>query len=42
MVWPVYWMNRIASDQMWLLIVVAYAAYWLGIKLAQQLNSMRR
>lgn len=42
MVWPVYWMKRIDSDQTWLWFVVAYAAYWLGIRLAQQLNSMRR
>ena len=37
MVWPVYWMDRIETDQTWVWFVVAYAGYWLGLKLAQVL-----
>jgi len=38
MVWPVYWMKRIDTEQTWIWFVVAYTGYWLGLKLAQQLN----
>lgn len=38
MVWPVYWMKRIDSEQTWLWFVVAYAAYWFGIKAAQKFH----
>ena len=37
MVWPLYWMRRIETDQTWVWFVVAYAGYWLGLKLAQVL-----
>ena len=35
LVWPVYWMRRIDSGNVWIWFVVAYAGYWLGLKLAQ-------
>ena len=41
MVWPMYWMNRIETDQTWIWFVIAYAGYWLGIKLAQILVQRR-
>lgn len=41
MVWPVYWMKRIDTDQTWLWFVAAYAGYFLGLRLAQQLNQRR-
>jgi len=41
MVWPVYWMKRIDSDQIWMFFIAAYGGYVLGLKLAQQLNQRR-
>jgi hypothetical protein len=37
LVWPFYWMQRIDTDQTWIWFVIAYAGYWLGLKLAQTL-----
>jgi hypothetical protein len=39
--WPVYWMERIDTDQTWVWFVMAYAGYWLGLKLAQLLTQRR-
>lgn len=41
MVWPLYWMKRIDTDQTWLWFVAAYMGYWLGLVAAQQLNQRR-
>ena len=41
MIWPVYWMKRLDTDQTWIWFVVAYAGYWLGLKLAQALIQRR-
>ena len=41
MIWPVYWLNRIDTDQTWIWFVIAYAGYWLGLKLAQVLARHR-
>jgi hypothetical protein len=41
MVWPFYWMQRIDTDQTWVWFVMAYAGYWLGLKLAQMLVQRR-
>ena len=38
MIWPVYWMDRIDTNQTWIWFLIAYAGYWLGLKLAQVLN----
>ena len=35
--WPVYWMQRIETSFTWVWFLVAYAGYWLGLKLAQML-----
>ena len=37
LVWPLYWLQRIETDQSWIWFVIAYAGYWLGLKLAQNL-----
>ena len=37
LVWPVYWLRRIDTNQPWVWFVVAYAGYWAGLKLAQAL-----
>ena len=34
-VWPLYWLRRIDTDQTWVWFVIAYAGYWAGLKLAQ-------
>jgi hypothetical protein len=39
--WPVYWMKRIDTDQTWIWFVMAYAGYWVGLKLAQLLTQRR-
>ncbi len=39
--WPVYWLNRIETNQVWLWFVMAYAGYWAGLKLAQVLIQRR-
>jgi len=41
MVWPVYWMQRIETQQVWVWFVMAYAGYWAGVKLAQVLVQRR-
>jgi hypothetical protein len=37
MIWPVYWMQRIETHQVWVWFGMAYAGYWCGLKLAQVL-----
>ncbi len=39
--WPLYWLKRIETDQVWLWFVMAYAGYWAGVKLAQVLIQRR-
>jgi len=41
MVWPVYWMKRIETGQVWIWFLMAYAGYWIGLKLAQLLIQKR-
>lgn len=41
-VWPVYWIKRIETDQVWVWFVMAYAGYWCGLKLAQALIQRRK
>jgi hypothetical protein len=41
MMWPFYWMRRIETSQTWVWFVVAYAGYWLGLRLAQGLYQRR-
>jgi len=41
MIWPVYWMQRIETHQVWVWFVMAYAGYWAGLKLAQALVRRR-
>ena len=33
--WPLYWMREFGSENMWVWFVIAYAAYWGGMRLAQ-------
>ena len=42
MVWPLYWMRRIDTDQTWVWFVMAYVGYWAGLKLAQILVQRRQ
>lgn len=32
--WPMYWMDRIDMDRVWLWFLAAYGGYWLGAKTA--------
>lgn len=41
MIWPVYWMRRIDTDYVWVWFVMAYAGYWVGLRLAQVLIKHR-
>ena len=41
-IWPVYWMDRIETDQTWIWFVVAYGGYWLGLKQAQAMFQRRK
>ena len=41
MVWPVYWMRRVETHQVWIWFLMAYAGYWGGLKLAQALAQRR-
>jgi hypothetical protein len=41
MIWPLYWLKRIDTDQTWVWFVMAYAGYWVGLKLAQALIQRR-
>lgn len=41
MVWPLYWIKRIDTNQVWMFFVAAYGGYALGLKLAQRLNQRR-
>ena len=38
--WPVYWLNRVHSEQ-WLWVIAAYAGYWLGARAAFRYNQSR-
>ena len=42
MIWPVYWMERIETDQTWIWFLVAYGGYWLGLKQAQAMFQRRK
>jgi len=42
MVWPVYWMERIETDQTWIWFVIAYGGYWVGLKQAQAMFQRRK
>ena len=42
MIWPIYWMERIETDQTWIWFLVAYAGYWLGLKQAQAIFQRRK
>lgn len=35
MVWPMYWLQRIETNQVWVWFLAAYGGYWVGLKLAQ-------
>lgn len=37
LIWPMYWLRRIETDQPWVWFVVAYLGYLSGLKLAQRL-----
>lgn len=37
MVWPFYWLKRIDTGYVWIWFVMAYAGYWVGLRLAQLL-----
>lgn len=39
--WPVYWMKRIETGEVWIWFVMAYAGYWAGLRLAQLLIKRR-
>lgn len=39
--WPLYWMQRIDSGQVWIWFLMAYAGYWAGLKLAPALLQRR-
>ena len=41
MVWPLYWLKRIDTDQTWIWFVIAYVGYWAGLKMAQILVQRR-
>ena len=41
MTWPLYWMDRIDTNQVWMFFLAAYGGYVLGLRLAQQLNQSR-
>ena len=41
MIWPVYWMQRIDTNQVWAWFLIAYGGYWVGLKLAQALIQRR-
>jgi hypothetical protein len=41
MIWPLYWMKRIDTDQTWIWFAMAYMGYWAGLKLAQALIQYR-
>jgi hypothetical protein len=32
--WPMYWMNRIETESIWIWFLVAYGGYWLGARSA--------
>ena len=37
LIWPLYWLRRIETDQPWVWFVIAYLGYWTGLRLAQLL-----
>ncbi len=34
--WPLYWMSEFGSNNIWIWMCIAYAAYWFGAKAAQR------
>ena len=40
--WPIYWMGEFDSDYIWLWLVISYAGYRLGMKLAQHLSNQQQ
>jgi nitrogen fixation-related uncharacterized protein len=40
-IWPLYWLKRIDTEQTWIWFVVAYAGYYAGMKAAQILVQRR-
>jgi hypothetical protein len=42
MVWPVYWMERIDTNQVWIWFVVAYGGYWVGLNRALTMHQRRK
>jgi len=40
-VWPVYWLERVDTDQVWVWFLMAYAGYWVGLKLVEKLIQHR-
>lgn len=42
MVWPLYWMRQVETNQVWIWFVVAYAGYWLGMKQAIAVYQRRK
>jgi hypothetical protein len=41
MIWPLYWIKRIDTDQTWIWFAIAYIGYLAGLKLAQALIQHR-
>ena len=41
MIWPLYWIKRIDTDQTWIWFAIAYIGYLAGLKLAQALFQHR-
>lgn len=39
--WPAYWIRRVDAGQVWIWFGMAYAGYWVGLKLAQALAQRR-
>jgi len=39
--WPAYWLKRIDTDQVWIWFLMAYAGYWVGLRLVEKLIQRR-
>ena len=39
--WPAYWLKRIDTNQVWIWFLMAYAGYWVGLKLVEKLIQRR-
>jgi len=39
--WPAYWLRRIDTNQVWIWFLMAYAGYWVGLKLVEKLIQHR-